>query len=203
MSTYLSRIIEVKVKGKWKMVDWYTPDYSGYKRESKSVKIGNTEYLRNSEFCDNAVSFRDTLGESDLANRGIPDDASKETRKATSSEYYYGKTYLRMCDYSILESETLKRYTKTFRENLFSKEFWKINRKLDKILMGTVVVEINPKKKKKEDEEPGFSIEDEEYLNDLLYDYLAVVSEQTMITAITESCGVYNPEDIRVIYYYS
>lgn len=191
MSTYLTRIVEVKDNdGNWKIVEWHTPNDNG-------------ELEMHDHYYNNACIYREVLRDSDYSDRGIPSDCSERTKAIIEKHkpYAYGHTYMTFSELDSFCNKMRDEVINSIIKEHDKEQFEIINEKLDCILDGKKY-----KTKKKEDDE--YNDEDYSMLNyymgERFNDFLSLDSECAAIYFIAseflQSYASY--EGTRVIYYY-
>jgi hypothetical protein len=212
MSTYLTRIIEVKNESthQWEHLVWWSDYSKGYQFEEKNKELiegTDIKLTRHDYFCNNACVYREILKESDLANRDVPSDASEYTiedvKKEKEKKYSYGFTFVTLNELSNLLDKKFNELFKGLMEEHDEKIMKDILERLDIIEKKLDGEKPKKRKKHKEDEDENYEME-EYYKTDFLSECLSISDEISAVDSLIDEIYGFIPfEDVRIIYYFT
>lgn len=192
MSTYVTRIVQVKKDDKWMTVPLYTtikPEYV----DKPALVCGDTNLYDINKRCDNFIYGRDTFR--DEWSRGW-DKTCPEIEYYTDSSgksqpvgYNYGIVY---CEDLYKKSAELEQEFIKYIKKLKSSE---IEHKLNKLL-SHFDIPFNSS-------EDSYTDEDMEWImEDYLYPAEVLFSEASFAKDIAEKLNVYSSFDVRICFYF-
>lgn len=199
MSTYVHRIVQVKVSQKWETIKIYA-DYSKrkhyfYDDEDKSAKekefeyvvslpitLQNTMYLEDiNNYCDNLIGLRE-----DLYNRFR--SQTWDDTYLGKKEYHYNHCWATLSQLESWESELTNKF---FNE---MKDVYR-DSKLDEILSILKKLKFNPTN--------DYFDKTDEIKENYFYDILSLDSMiHTAYAIASQAYDIYNTDNIRILFYY-
>lgn len=208
---------------KWNLFKYWVPNNIHDKTDKPDFLDDKTELKRKTDFWNNGGSIRDIYlsqwysDKYNIAERGIPDDCSEETRKELDldDKYIYNRTNVLLSELCSIYNREIEEFKNKIKDNIFNKQLKTIDEKVDKIyskLNGEDIPEDTSTNKENddnislEDDGEGYDYEvnidtlfDEEF-NDIqtLNDEITIIHH-----LVDETYGYISSENIRVNYYFS